>query len=98
MSRFVYNPTVERQIALSPEVGGVLHERAVEGAAIARSLAPVDEGDYRDGIEAVSGVEGDSQVGRVNANDWKSHLIEFGTIHAPTFAILAKSLDAIGRG
>lgn len=49
---------------------------AREAAAYARSIAPVDEGDYRDGIQTVH--LGASGVG-VAFTDHKSHWIEYGT-------------------
>lgn len=49
---------------------------ARQGVQYARSIAPVDEGDYRDGIRV--GRLGNTGVA-IEFSDWKSHFVEFGT-------------------
>lgn len=49
---------------------------AQQGVQYAKSIAPVDEGDYRDGIRV--GRVGNSGV-EIEFSDWKSHWVEFGT-------------------
>lgn len=68
---------------------------AREAAAYARSIAPVDEGDYRDGIQV--GHRGASGVG-VEFTDWKSHIIEFGSEDTPEFGIIARTADHFRSG
>lgn len=59
----------------------------------ARSLAPVDEGDLRDSIEAVKFEDG--TVG-VIIGDWKGHLFELGTVNMRATPMLAPAADANG--
>lgn len=49
---------------------------ARQGVQYARSIAPVDDGDYRDGIRV--GRVGNSGVA-IEFSDYKSHWVEFGT-------------------
>ena len=49
---------------------------ARQGVQYAKSIAPVDDGDYRDGIRV--GRDGNSGVA-IEFSDWKSHFVEFGT-------------------
>lgn len=49
---------------------------AKQGVAYAKSIAPVDDGDYRDGIRI--GRLGNNGVA-VEFSDYKSHWVEFGT-------------------
>lgn len=76
---------------------------AEAGEKAAKDIAPVGRyaggGDYRDGIEATVGVRGARGgviVGRVNAKDFKSHWIEFGTIRQPAKAVLRRALERVG--
>lgn len=57
----------------------------------ARSLAPVDQGDLRDSIEAK--ILPDGTVAVV-IGDWKGHFWEFGTIHHRAQPMLAPAMDA----
>ncbi len=69
---------------------------AREAAAYARSIAPVDEGDYRDGIQIA--FLGASGVG-VEFTDWKSVFLEYGTVtpsgkpHTPEMAIAKRTAE-----
>jgi hypothetical protein len=67
---------------------------AQEGVAIAKSKAPVDEGDYRDGIQV--GRRGATGVG-VEFTDWKSRLIEWGTDDTPEYAVAAQTAEQLRR-
>lgn len=62
----------------------------------AKNLAPELSGDYKEGIDMESGVEGKTAIARVNANDFKSHWVEFGTSDTPTFAPLRKAAEEQG--
>lgn len=68
---------------------------AREAAAYARSIAPVDEGDYKDGIQV--GRRGASGVG-VEFTDWKSHIIEFGSVDTPEFGVIARTAEHFRNG
>ncbi|WP_349318990.1 hypothetical protein [Mycolicibacterium canariasense] len=64
---------------------------AREAAEYARSIAPVDEGDYRDGIQAQN--IGASGVGVV-FTDWKSVIIEYGAEgNKPEFAVASRTSE-----
>lgn len=67
---------------------------AQEGVEIAKAKAPVDTGDYRDGIRV--GRRGASGVG-VEFTDWKSRLIEYGSIHNPEFGVAAQTAEQLNR-
>ena len=56
----------------------IAYELAVarQGVQYAQSIAPVDDGDYRDGIRV--GRRGNRGV-VIEFSDWKSHFVEFGT-------------------
>lgn len=95
-SRFVPNPGFLAEFSRSKQLLDVLKGKADEAADNARAVAPVQFGDYQDGIEAVSGIEGGMAVGRVNANHFTSHWIEAGTSDTPTFAPLRKGAEATG--
>ena len=88
----VWNANVLKQVSL-----GSLEIIADNIADAARAVAPVDQRDYVDGIEVETGDdEQGNPVARVNANDWKSHGIEFGTVDTPKFAPLRRGLDSQG--
>lgn len=57
----------------------------------ARSLAPVDEGDLRDSIEAVTFEDG--TIGVV-IGDWKGHFFELGTVNMRATPMLGPAADA----
>lgn len=60
------------------DIEGPLMEVAQRSASRARSTAPVDSGDYRDGIHAELD-HTDRVVARVVATDWKSSIVEAKT-------------------
>ena len=61
-------------------------------AAQARSIAPVESGNY------VAGISVDRTKGgaRVYAGDQKSHWIEFGNSHQPAQFILRRAAEMVG--
>ena len=69
---------------------------AREATAYARSIAPVEEGDYRNGIQAVH--LGASGVA-VEFSDWKSVFLEYGTANehgtpvTPEFAVAKRTAE-----
>jgi hypothetical protein len=62
-------------------------ELARRGVEYAKSIAPVDSGEYQDGLD----VEDDGDEVYVAAYDPISNLIEYGTQDTPEFAILART-------
>ncbi len=94
--KFVPNPAIGPILARTPEMMAVLLAAAEAGAAAARSIAPVGAtGKYRDGI----GAEVEPGRARINANDYKSNWIEFGTGQpgpTPAFAPLRRGAEMAG--
>ncbi len=95
-TRVARNAGLAKDLQRSPELVKIV-ERAAEAAARnARAVAPVDEGDYRDGIEATVVDGPDGPVGRVNAHHWTSHWIEWGSAHNSVHAPLRRGARAAG--
>ena len=93
-----YVAALRKHVAEMDESGSLTDAKiamAKEGVAIARSLAPVDTGDYRDGIQV-------QQVGAsgvaVAFTNWKSRLIEWGTEDTPEHAAAAKTAERLRNG
>ena len=57
------------------DVRGAVRREAEQVAQRARSIAPVESGDYRDSIRVVDDTT-DRAVARVVASDWKANVIE----------------------
>lgn len=99
MAKFVLDRRAIDKLAKGSAMQATLLVRAEtiarEARRIARSEA-YDSGDYHDGIDATSGVERGHAIGRVNADDWKSHFIEFGTSSQPTKAVLRRAAEVGG--
>lgn len=73
-----------------------VNKTAKEAADYARSIAPVDEGDYRDSIHVEDLPDRRGMPGkRVVADDFKAHLIEYGSKHNPEFAVFARTADHV---
>lgn len=79
MSSFKKNPKVEEELELDPWMGVMLRERLELAESLAKAAAPVDTGAYRDGIHGEVAPIAGKWAGRLNANDFKSVWIEFGT-------------------
>ena len=93
--KFVPTPGIGPIIARTPEMMAFLLAAAEVAAMAAQSIAPVGTGAYRDGISA----EVEPGRARVNANDWKSVFIEFGTGQpgpTPKFAPLRRGAEMAG--
>lgn len=104
--KFRPNPAAVRKIGLSPQMKVMVATRTEAAAAETRRVAPVGDSPegqhYRDQIRTYIRRLRNRWVGRVNAEDFKSHWIEFGTRatdkHAatPAFAPLRKGLAILG--
>lgn len=104
--RFIPNPVGIKQLQNSAQIKGALHEVAAAIAQVAQDIArqeAYDTGDYMRGIRPASGIVTEDgvkrAVGRVNAFDWKSGWIEFGSIHNPPpggHKILQRAAEAAG--
>lgn len=93
-----YVAALRKHVAEMDENGSLTDAKiamAEEGVAIARSLAPVDTGEYRDGIQV--GHRGASGVG-VEFTNWKSRLVEWGTEDTPEHAVAAQTAERLRNG
>jgi hypothetical protein len=99
-ARFVPNLAGIAAIARSQQVMDDLMELADEAAVYAKGVAPVDDGDDRDGIETEGTVDGGEAVALIVARDWKSGFIEFGasspTYTTPAHAPLRRGAEQAG--
>ena len=103
--RFIPNPVGIKQLQTGAQLKFALHSVAETIAKVAQEIARKEAylyGDYMRGIKPASGLEneaggGKKMVGRVNAYDWKSAWIEFGSIHnQPPHRILQRAAEAAG--
>lgn len=71
-------PQADIDFALENDDEVIAYKVAVakQGVDYAKSIAPVDDGDYRDGIRV--GRSGNTGV-EIEFSDYKSHWVEFGT-------------------
>lgn len=97
MGRFVANQQAIDRLDRLPGVLAILGHHAADVADEARRIAPVATGAYRDSIEPDVGIDERGPVGRVNAHDFKSHWIEFGTLSRTPLAVLRRALDSRTR-
>lgn len=88
LSDFIPQADIDGYLEGDDEV--IQYKVAVANQAVeyAKSIAPVAEGDYRDGIRV--GRRGNSGVA-VEFSDWKSHFVEFGTEDTPPRAVRART-------
>jgi hypothetical protein len=98
--RFIPNPIGIAAIAVGPQMQGMLLIEAERIADAAKELARSEAyatGDYYRGIRASAGLDGGKAAGRINAFDWKSGFVEFGTIKLqPARHILTRAAEALG--
>jgi hypothetical protein len=88
-------PGLEEAVRHLPELHRTTRDAADAAASIARSMAPVDEGDYVAGIEVQDTPGGGA---RVLASDQKSAWIEFGipSRGIPANFVLRRAAEAAG--
>lgn len=92
MASFIPNRGFARELKAERSYVEGMAAAAAPAAQNARDIAPVDEGDYRDGIRVT--IDGDEV--RIDAMDWKSGFIEYGTEDTPVFAPLRRGAEAAG--
>ncbi len=95
--QFIPNPAVGQEVAVTPEMAAALLGIAEVAVEVAKSVAPVATGAYRDSIHA----EGEIGKATIIADDEKAKWIEFGTGEpgpTPAFAPLRRGADVIGLG
>ena len=90
LSDFIPQDEIDAFIESDPDILAGKLELANEVADYARSIAPEDSGEYKDGIKARR--YGRNGVGVV-FSDPKSHLIEYGTVDTPAFAVRARTIE-----
>lgn len=90
LSDFIDQDDIDDYLENSPEVLAGKLELAAEVVAYAQSISPEDSGEYKAGIQARR--YGRNGVGVV-WTDEKSHLIEYGTIDTPEFAVRRKTIE-----
>lgn len=93
LSGFIPEDEIREYLETSADVLEAKLELAEQVVDYARSIAPVDEGDYRDGIKVRR--HGRSGVG-VHWTDPKSGLIEYGTEDTPEFAVRRRTIEHFG--
>lgn len=84
-----FDPKFFTNILNSAEVTAVTEQKAREALAIAKASAPVDSGDYRDGLHTETVKVGDRTSAIVAGDDWKTLLVESQTGN------LARALRAV---
>lgn len=105
--RFIPNPVGIKQLQMGAQMKFALHSVAETIAEAAKSLARAeayDTGAYERSIRPASGIDTDeggtkTMIARVNAFDFKSGWIEFGSIHNPPpggHKILQRAAEASG--
>lgn len=82
---------IYRAINSDPEVVAAKLELANKAAEYAKSIAPVETGTYRDSIHVRQG----GTTVWVGFEDPKAHLVEWGSVDTPEFAIRAKTEEHI---
>ena len=87
-------------LARSSEMRAALLEVATQGAVEAQRMAQSDAyetGAYMRGITSdVVGLSNGSLAGQIQATDWKSKFVEFGTQTTPAKAILRRAGETLG--
>lgn len=74
------------------ELEDAVDERAEEMRDYAISISPEDSGEYKSSFEIEEVQRPDGLPGRRLTNtDDKAHLIEFGSVHNPEFAVMTKT-------
>lgn len=94
LSDFIEQAEIDAYLESDQEVVDARLAKAREAANHAKSIAPVDEGDYRDGIQ----VRRRGNDVSVDFEDFKSHIIEYGSEHTPEFAVRARTEAHLDEG
>lgn len=90
---FIPNKNFSKELQReSREYQAGLAAAAKPAADLAKTFAPVKTGSYRDGIRVTI----DRDQVRIDAMDWKSGFIEFGTVDTPIFSPLRRGVRAAG--
>jgi hypothetical protein len=90
LSDFIPQSEIDDYLESSPDILAGRLDLANEVVEYARSISPVDSGDYQSGIKVRR--HGRSGVG-IHFTDPKSSLIEFGTEDTPEFAVRRRTIE-----
>jgi len=95
---FIPNPALEAELEHSAEVKRALKEQADRGAVVAKAIAPVLTGAFRDSIHVEEQGDGYAIVAdsHDNENEPDAAYIEFGTSDTPAHHTLADALQSLG--
>ncbi len=94
VAKYVPLPGVEGLVATDPRMAAALEVVALPALKAAQQLAPIDEGDYWEGLKVKTGLYQGRAVARIMATDFKSNWIEFGTVKMAAQAVLRRACDA----
>lgn len=98
--KIVDDDELSKILARSSEMRAALLEVATQGAAEAQRMATAEAyetGAYTRGIiAAVVGLPDGRLAGQIQATDWKSKFVEFGTVTTPVKAILRRAGETLG--
>jgi hypothetical protein len=94
--KFVPNPLASKLLANTPEMGGFLKLKADAAVEVAQGLAPVESGDYKDGIKSHSGNYDGDAAASIAGHDYKTLWIELGTSERPAEAVLRRAVESVG--
>ncbi len=89
-SDFISQAEIDAHLANDEDILAGKMALAQEVVDYAQSIAPVDSGDYRDGIRVRR--YGKSGVG-IEFSDDASSFVEYGTEDTPEFAVMRKSIE-----
>ncbi len=98
MADFVYTPMSSadfKNMMTSADMTRVIDAAAEAGAGHARSISPVDKGEYRDGFRVETAVVGDRVEARLFNIAPHSVIVEVGTPTQPGRNVLAQTADWI---
>jgi hypothetical protein len=94
---FVIDPAGCIEVMNNPEMITFLENIGSVAVSAAQVLAPVATGHYRAGINLTMSNEGGLPMATVNADDFKSNWIEYGTAQGfPAYACVRRGCEAAG--
>ena len=95
LTDFFSQAEIDAHLKDDPDIVAGKLELAEDIAEYAKSISPVDSGDYRDGIKVRR--YGRTGVGVVWTDD-KSNLIEYGSEHNPEYAVQRRTAEHFRNG
>jgi len=93
LSDFIAQDVIDDYLENDPDILAGKLELANEAVSYAKSIAPEDQGDYKDGIRARR--YGRTGVG-IEFTDEKSNLIEYGSVNNPEYAVRSRTIEHFG--